>query len=131
MVADTFPRWSALGALAAVLAAFGVVLSGHGSLVLGGVEQRISDFRTAFFSDRVFNDYPDIVIVSVGESTTSRSVTLQNRIDVDRGQLARIINAIDDSAPSAIGFDVPLAGPAIRCVTRPCNARCAKPRRAL
>ena len=109
-VADTFPRWSMLSAVAALLASFAMLLSGHGSLILQGLEQRVDDFRTAFFSDRIAGDHPKIVIVSVGENVSPTRVTLEKKVDFDRGQLARLIDAIDDSAPVAIGFDVPLAG---------------------
>jgi CHASE2 domain-containing sensor protein len=106
-----FPRWSLLVAVAALLAAFAVVLSGHGSQLLLRLEQGAADFRTALFSERLSGDHPDIVIVSVGDNVNATSATFDRRtVDVDRNQLSRLIDAIDDSAPRGIGFDVPLAG---------------------
>ncbi len=109
--ARTFPRRSVIIALASLAAAFAVVLSGHSSGFLQRFELAFSDFRTAWFSDRITTDHPDIVIVSVGDNVTRTQATFDRRtIDVDRAQLARLIDAIDDSAPRAIGFDIPLAG---------------------
>lgn len=108
---SAFPRRSLLIALAALAAAFAVVLSGHGAGFLQRFEQGLADFRTALFSDKIYGDHPDIIIVSVGDNVTSRSATFDRRsIDVDRATLARLIEVIDDSAPRAIGFDVPLPG---------------------
>lgn len=106
-----FPRRFLLIALASLLCAFAVVLSGHSAGFLQRIEQGFADLRTALFSDRVTGDHPDVVIVSVGDNVSSTRATFDKRvIDVDRAQLARLIEVIDDSAPRAIGFDVPLLG---------------------
>ena len=106
-----FPRRALIVALLSLLGAFAVVLSGHSSGFLQRLEQGLSDLRTAFFSDRITGDHPDIVIVSVGENVNAtRAAFEQGSTEVDRGQLARLIEAIDEAAPRAIGFDVPLKG---------------------
>lgn len=109
--AEPFPRWSVAAAVAAVTAAFLLVLSSERVPLLPSVERAISDFRTALFSDRTAGDYQEIVIVSVGDNVSATRATFSGReVDVDRSQLARIIDVIDASAPRAIGLDVPLNG---------------------
>lgn len=108
---SAFPRRSLLIALVSLACTFTVVLSGHSAGFLQPIEQGFADMRTALFSDRVSGDHPDVVIVSVGDNVTATRATFDKRtIEVDRAQLARLIEVIDDSAPRAIGFDVPLAG---------------------
>ncbi len=109
--AEPFPAWALFFALVAAAATFAVILSGYGAFVVQRVEQVYSDFRTSLLSDRITTDHPDIVIVSVGENATASRITLGGRAEIDRGQLARLIDAIDDSEPRAIGFDVALSGP--------------------
>lgn len=110
-VADPFPRWSVPVVMAAIAAAFLLVLSSERVPLLPSVERGLSDFRTALFSDRISGDYPDIVIVSVGENVSSTRATFSGRdVEVDRSLLARVVDAIDASAPRAIGIDVPLNG---------------------
>ncbi len=107
---DPFPRWSLLIALASVLAAFAVVLSGQASSMLQRVEQFYGDVRTSLLSDRLFADHPDIVLVSVGENVDATRSTFGQKAELDRARLARLIEIIDDAAPRAIGIDVPFAG---------------------
>lgn len=106
-----FPRRWLIIALASLAAAFAVVLSGHSAGFLQRFEQGFADLRSALFSDRIVGDHPNIVIVSVGSNVSSTRATFDRRnVEVDRAELARLIDAIDDSAPRAIGFDVPLRG---------------------
>lgn len=108
---STFPRSALIVALVSLLGAFAVVLSGHSAGFLQRIEQGFSDFRSALFSDRITSDHPDIVLVSVGGNLTSTRATFDRRtIEIDRAQLAQLIELIDESAPRAIGFDVPLRG---------------------
>jgi CHASE2 domain-containing sensor protein len=107
---DPFPAWAVFFALLAAAAAFAVILSGYGAFVVQRAEQVYSDFRTSLLSDRIISDHPDIVMVSVGENATPSRTTFGGRIEIDRAQLARLIDAIDDSSPRAIGFDVALSG---------------------
>ncbi len=108
---SAFPRRALIIALLSLACTFAVVLSGHSAGFLQRVEQGFADIRTALFSDRVTGDHPDIVIVSVGENVSATRATFDKRvIEADRAQLARLIEAIDESAPRAIGFDVPLLG---------------------
>ncbi len=108
---SAFPRRALIIALVSLACTFAVVLSGHSTGFLQRVEQGFTDIRTALFSDRITGDHPDVVIVSVGANVSATRATFdQAAIDVDRGLLARLIDAIDDSAPRAIGFDVPLLG---------------------
>lgn len=107
----SFPRRWLLVSLLAMAGAFSVVLSGHGAGFLQRLEQGVGDYRTALFSDRITTDHPDIVIVSVGSNVSpTRSTFDRNAVEMDRNQLARLLDMIDDSAPRAIGFDVPLNG---------------------
>ncbi len=71
-----FPRRACAVALFSALAAFAVVLSGHSSGFLQRLDQGFTDVRTALFSDRVTGDYPDIVVVSVGDGTVSMRLPL-------------------------------------------------------
>lgn len=97
--------------LVALGAAFLLVLSSERVPLLPSVERALTDFRTALFSDRIPGDHRDIVIVSVGENVSATRATFERRnVEVDRAQLARLIETIDNSAPRAIGIDVPLAG---------------------
>ena len=106
-----FPRRALFVALVSLGCAFAVVLSGHSAGFLQRVEQGFTDMRTALFSDRITGDHPDVVIVSVGDNVSATRATFdKSTIEVDRGLLARLIDTIDDSAPRAIGFDVPLLG---------------------
>ena len=108
---SAFPRRALFIALVTLGCTFAVVLSGHSTGFLQRIEQGFTDIRTALFSDRITGDHPDIVIVSVGANVSATRATFgRDSIDMDRGQLARLIDAIDDSAPRAIGFDVPLLG---------------------
>jgi CHASE2 domain-containing sensor protein len=106
-----FPRRVLIVALLCMLTAFGVVLSGHSMGFLQRIEQGASDFRSALFSDRITSDHPDVVLISVGGNVSQSRATFDRRtIDVDRGHLARLIGLIDESAPRAIGIDIPLRG---------------------
>ena len=104
----SFPRRWLIVALISLLGAFAVVLSGHSAGFLQPLEQGAADLRTAFFSDRIVGDHPEIVIVSVGDNVSATRATFDRaNVEVDRAQLARLIDVIDESAPRAIGFDVP------------------------
>ncbi len=107
----SFPRNAFLLVLVSIAAAFAVVLSGHSTGFLQRFEQGFADFRGALFSDRITSDHPDVVIISVGGNVTrSRATFDRAAVEFDRAQLARLIEQIDESAPRAIGFDVPLRG---------------------
>ncbi len=111
MLREPFPSWPVAFAILVTLAAFGVILNGYGSFVVQRVEQVYSDFRTSLLSDRIVGDHPDIVIVSVGDGATASSLTIGGqRSEIDRQQLARLIEQLDDASPRAIGFDVPIRG---------------------
>lgn len=92
----------------ASFAAFALVISGHGSQLLQRLETGYADLRTSLMSDRTPVEHNDITLVSVGDNVSATRATFGQRVEVDRGQLARLIEAIDDSAPRAIGLDVPI-----------------------
>lgn len=104
-----FPRGSLLMAVLASLAVFTLVLSGHGSSLLQRLEHGYADLRTSLLSDKISADHNDITIISVGENVSSTRATFGQRVDIDRGQLAALIEALDGAAPRAIGIDIPLS----------------------
>ena len=74
-MAPPFPGRSIFFAFVATLAAFAVILNGYGSEIVKRFEQFYSDFRTSMLSDRINTDHDRVVIVSVGEGASSRSVS--------------------------------------------------------
>lgn len=65
-------------------------------------EHTTADWRTAYLSDQLPGPHPKIAIVAINEATL-RNYTSS---PIDRGLLTRIVKAVDDAQPMAIGLDV-------------------------
>jgi adenylate cyclase len=100
-----------------VLSAFFAVLS---TLVLADLAPRyapgllrfehyMGDVRTAWLSDQLPSQHPQVVIVAVTDDTMAGYKTI---LPVDRHLLARVIDALDAAGAKVIGLDFLFAGPA-------------------
>jgi adenylate cyclase len=65
-------------------------------------DHMMGDLRTAYLSDRLASQHPQVAIVSITDSTLKDSKVRQ---PVDRALLARIVEAVDEAGAAAIGLD--------------------------
>ena len=65
-------------------------------------DHMMGDLRTAYLSDRLPSQHPQVAIVSITDATLKDSKVRQ---PVDRGLLARIVEAADAAGAAAIGLD--------------------------
>src|SRR5262249_13509952 len=66
-------------------------------------EHAMADLRTSMFSDRLPTQHPGVAVVGITDQTLS---DYQTRIPIDRGLLAKVVDAVDASGAKAIGLDI-------------------------
>jgi CHASE2 domain-containing sensor protein len=72
-------------------------------------EHAMADWRTAMFSDRQETQHPKVAVVGINDQTLSEFKT---RIPIDRGLLAKVIDAVDAAGAKVIGIDILFFRPA-------------------
>jgi adenylate cyclase len=66
-------------------------------------EHAMADWRTGVFSDRLPSQHPRVAVVGINDQALSEFKT---RIPIDRGLLAKIIEAVDAAGAKVIGIDI-------------------------
>lgn len=66
-------------------------------------EHMLGDVRTAYFSDRLASQHPHVAVVSITDQTLKDSKIRQ---PIDRGLLARLVDAVDAAGAKVIGIDI-------------------------
>jgi adenylate cyclase len=108
--AALFPRPMLLAAVFAILA----------SMLLGDLlprfapgllrfEHAMADARTGLLSDRLPSQHPSVAMVGIDDQALSEFKT---RIPIDRGLLAKVIDAVDAAGAKVIGIDILFFRPA-------------------
>jgi CHASE2 domain-containing sensor protein len=72
-------------------------------------EHYMGDVRTAFLSDQLASQHPQVAIVAITDDTLAGYKTF---LPVDRHLLARLVDALDAAGAKAIGLDFLFAAPA-------------------
>ena len=102
-----FPRPFLLSAVFAVLATllFAEIVPRYAPGLLR-FEHALGDVRTAYLADQLPSQHPHVAIVSITDETLKDNKVRQ---PIDRGLLARLVDAIDAAGAKVIGIDVLLA----------------------
>ena len=69
----------------------------------------MADWRTGVLSDRLPSQHPRVAIVGINDQALSEFKT---RIPIDRGLLAKVIDAVDAAGAKVIGIDILFLRPA-------------------
>ena len=72
-------------------------------------EHAMADWRTGVFSDRLPSQHPRVAVVGINDQALSEFKT---RIPIDRGLLAKVIDAVDAAGAKVIGIDILFLRPA-------------------
>jgi adenylate cyclase len=72
-------------------------------------EHAMADWRTGMFSDRLPSQHPRVAIVGINDQALAEFKT---RIPIDRGLLAKVIDAVDAAGAKVIGLDILFLRPA-------------------
>jgi CHASE2 domain-containing sensor protein len=105
-----FPRPVILAAVFAVLAT--MVLADVMPRVAPGLlrfEHVMADWRTATFSDQLPTQHAKVAVVGITDQTLS---DFKTRIPIDRGLLAKVVDAVDAAGAKVIGVDILFFRPA-------------------
>jgi CHASE2 domain-containing sensor protein len=66
-------------------------------------EHAVADLRTSLLSDQLATQHPHVAVVGITDQTLQ---DYKARLPIDRGLLARLIDAIDAAGAKAIGIDI-------------------------
>lgn len=95
-------RMAVIGVLWAALVAISIIGVSRAGYMPEGPDEWTYDWRTLLFSKHAEAPRSDIAIVLVDEESLAEYDYLS---PVDRGMMAKLIRAIDDARPKAIGLD--------------------------
>jgi adenylate cyclase len=108
--AALFPRPMLLAAVFAILATMLLAdLLPRFAPGLLRFEHAMADARTALLSDRLPSQHPRVAMIGIDDQALSEFKT---RIPIDRGLLARVIDAVDAAGAQVIGIDILFFRPA-------------------
>ena len=80
-------------------------------------EHMLGDVRTAYLSDRLPSQHPHVAVVSITDETLKDNKVRQ---PIDRGLLARLVDAVDAAGAKVIGIDILSRAERRRPTTRTC-----------
>jgi adenylate cyclase len=66
-------------------------------------EHAMADWRTAMFSERLATQHAGVAVVGINDRTLS---DFKTRLPIDRGLLAKVVDAIDAAGAKVIGVDI-------------------------
>ena len=72
-------------------------------------EHAMADARTGLLSDRLPSQHPSVAMVGIDDQALSEFKT---RIPIDRGLLAKVVDAVDAAGAKVIGIDILFFRPA-------------------
>ena len=106
MRAGLFSKWGALAAVAILVAveAAAVNYLARNNYLPEGSEHWTEDWLIHYFSKRLDKPYPNIAVVVVDAESLEKS-GVPATIPVDRGWMAKLITAVSEQGPAAIGLD--------------------------
>ncbi len=106
MIGRVFSKWSALAAVVLLVAvqAAAVNYLGRNNYLPEGSEHWTEDWLIHYFSKRVAEPYKNIALIMVDAESLEKA-GLPATVPVDRGWMARLITAVAEQGPTAIGLD--------------------------
>ena len=106
MMGRLFSKWSALAAVAILVAVQAAAVSylGSNNYLPEGSEHWTEDWLIHYFSKHLDRTYKDIAIVIVDAESLEKS-NVPATVPVDRGWMAKLITAVSEQEPLAIGLD--------------------------
>ncbi len=93
----------AVAVLFAALATWGLSYLAFKTAALQSFEHWTSDWRTALLGDKLGSQHDDIAVVIVDDEAIAGQ---PYRSPIDRGLLAKVVQAIDGAGPKVIGIDI-------------------------
>ncbi|MGC2395874.1 MAG: CHASE2 domain-containing protein, partial [Rhodomicrobium sp.] len=106
MMGRLFSKWGALAAVAILVAvqAAAVNYLGRNNYLPEGSEHWTEDWLIHYFSKHLDQPYKDVAIVIVDAESLEKS-NVPATVPVDRGWMAKLITAVSEQEPLAIGLD--------------------------
>ena len=106
MRAGSFSKWGAIAAIAILVAvqAAAVNYLGRNNYLPEGSEHWTEDWLIHYFSKRLDQPYENIALVLVDAESLEKS-GVPATVPVDRGWMAKLITAVSEREPVAIGLD--------------------------
>jgi CHASE2 domain-containing sensor protein len=99
-------KWAAIGAVIVLVAAqaFAVNYLGRNNYLPEGSDHWTEDWLIRYFSKRLDKPYKDVALVYVDAESLEKA-GLPATVPVDRGWMAKLITAVAEQGPAAIGID--------------------------
>ena len=106
MMGRLFSKWGALAAVAILVAVQAAAVSylGSNNYLPEGSEHWTEDWLIHYFSKHLDRPYKDVAIVIVDAESLEKS-NVPATVPVDRGWMAKLITAVSEQEPLAIGLD--------------------------
>ncbi len=106
MRAGLFSKWGAIAAVAILVGmqAAAVNYLGRNNYLPEGSEHWTEDWLIHYFSKRLDKPYPNVAVVVVDADSLEKS-GVPATVPVDRGWMAKLITAVSQQGPAAIGLD--------------------------
>jgi CHASE2 domain-containing sensor protein len=106
MMGRLFSKWRAIAAIAILVAvqAAAVNYLGRNNYLPEGSEHWTEDWLIHYFSKRLDQPYKNIALVLVDAESLEKS-GVPATVPVDRGWMAKLITAVSERGPAAIGLD--------------------------
>ena len=106
MRADFFSKWGAIAAIAILVAVQAAAINylGRNNYLPEGSEHWTEDWLIHYFSKRLDQPYKNVALVMVDAESLEKA-NVPATVPVDRGWMARLITAVSERGPAAIGLD--------------------------
>jgi CHASE2 domain-containing sensor protein len=106
MRAGFFSKWGAIAAIAILVAVQAAAINylGRNNYLPEGSEHWTEDWLIHYFSKRLDQPYKNVALVMVDAESLEKA-NVPATVPVDRGWMARLITAVSERGPAAIGLD--------------------------
>jgi CHASE2 domain-containing sensor protein len=106
MYARSLSKWGAIAAVIVLVAvqAFAVNYLGRNNYLPEGSDHWTEDWLIRYFSKHLDEPYKDVALVYVDAESLEKA-GLPGTVPVDRGWMAKLITAVAEQGPAAIGID--------------------------